>query len=153
MAVNKTLYVRDEDAPVWEKARELAGEKLSSFLTSYLRDFVQREEARASGFGRILLNFREDCGLPRAVAFNGRWLIQPEQPLRVPGDGNYAVATTAKNSVVVFRFNGTADDDGFFPWGDFMVFESWEQAVASAPGDVIAVAMKRMGVRVQELDI
>jgi hypothetical protein len=161
MAVNKTLYVRDEDAPVWEKARELVGEKLSSFLTNYLKGFVSEKEAEAAGFERIPLNFREEGGLPRAVAFSGRWLIDPEEsfdddaidfgPLHKPTC--YGVAVTPKKNVAVFRFRGGKGNDGFYVWGVFDVVGSFELAAERYSSEVIATAMKRMGIKVQELDI
>lgn len=42
-----TLYVRDADAPVWEKARHLAGDSLSSIVSRALAAYVDEEETRA----------------------------------------------------------------------------------------------------------
>lgn len=155
MAVNKTLYVRDEDAPVWERARELADEKLSAFLTKYLRDFVQGEEAKAAGFERILLRFREHGRLPQSIAFHGKWLIAPNENWQADGPTDapaHAVALTAKKKVLVFSFFRDSPD-GPFTSGHYVVFNSFEDASWKAPQDVIATAMERMGIEVQELDI
>ena len=45
-----TLYVKDSDAPIWEKARALAGagdESLSALVTDALRQRVELLEAAA----------------------------------------------------------------------------------------------------------
>jgi hypothetical protein len=76
--MNKTIYVRDEDAEVWERARALAGE-LSPVITSLLKTFVAAKEVETLGFERIVLRYR-DRGLPKAQAFMGRWLIPPGTP-------------------------------------------------------------------------
>jgi hypothetical protein len=50
MPKNKTLYIRDKDAQVWEEApRMLAFYQrisLSEFLTEKLREYVEEENAR-----------------------------------------------------------------------------------------------------------
>lgn len=41
-----TLYVKDADAPVWERARQLAGDSLSSVVGRALSEYVEQEETR-----------------------------------------------------------------------------------------------------------
>ena len=48
--MNKTIYVRDEDVATWEKAKDLAGDKLSPIIAAALRRFVAQQEAAAQGF-------------------------------------------------------------------------------------------------------
>src|SRR3712207_5650116 len=36
----KTLYVRDEDVPLWEQAEKLAGGSASALITEVLRNYV-----------------------------------------------------------------------------------------------------------------
>lgn len=164
MAVNKTLYVRDEDAPIWDKARELVGDKLSTFVMNHLKQFVASKEAATGGFHRIVLTYREQGRLPRSKAFFGRWIIHPESPWEQPqGDnwGNesgppdlYAVAITSKNNIVVFNFYDLTDE-GRYRYGDLNVFESFDEALTHSdiPNDLIATAMENLGVEVEELDI
>lgn len=154
--MNKTLYVKDDDAPIWDKARELTGDKLSQFIMDKLRAFVTENEGKQLGFRRIQVQYIEN-GIPRAKAFMGRWLIPPEQPWETPDEETgapeyYAVAATAKDNVVVFKF-GDPPENGQFGWGFFSVHESFEQAHKGRPWGLIADAMRRMGVDVQELDI
>jgi hypothetical protein len=157
MAVNKTLYVKDEDAPVWDKARELVGDKLSLFLTNHLKVFVAQKEASLRGFQRIVLQFTYK-GLPRAMAFNGRWLIPPAKPFVAKmdngGDDNYAVAITGKSNVVVFNFIGTETTSGYC-WGNLISFGSFEEASRNEafPDHLIEEAMKIHGIEIEELDI
>jgi hypothetical protein len=156
-AMNKTLYVKDEDGPIWDKARELTGDKLSQFIIEKLRAFVWDHQGKQQGFQRIAIQYL-DKGIPRAKAFTGRWLISPQQPwegdvdLETGSTDKYAVAVTAKNNVVVFNF-GDLLEDGQFSWGIFNVHESFEEANRDRPWGLIAEAMRRMGIEVQELDI
>ena len=41
MAPNKTIYVREADAEVWEKAEKLAGGSVSALITEALRRYVE----------------------------------------------------------------------------------------------------------------
>lgn len=168
MAINKTIYVKDEDVDTWEEAHKISGDKLSQTLTNYLRSYVIEKKSAALGTPeKILLRFRED-GLARAKSFYGRWLIPPNKPfMEIKYETNaltgsidskeypYAVATTAKNNVVVFDFLGKPDDSEKFSWGRMRVYSSFEEASndSSLPWGLIASAMEKMGVEVEELDI
>ena len=46
---NKTIYVKDTDLPLFEKAEALGGETLSATIATALRRFVEVEEAKAGG--------------------------------------------------------------------------------------------------------
>jgi EXLDI family protein len=50
---NKTIYVSDDDMPLFERAQELSGDKLSSVIARALRRFVEVEEARGRGLEEI----------------------------------------------------------------------------------------------------
>ncbi len=149
----RTLYVREEDAEVWEKARELAGESLSQLVTTFLRNFVAEKEAAAGGFYRIVLRYRTGY-VPYAKAFHGRWLISPEKPFRMENSQfKYALALTAKNNIATFSFTGSPNAEGTYDWGNLQVFESFEAARQKTPSPLIATAMEKLGVEVEELDI
>jgi hypothetical protein len=162
----RTLYVREEDQAVWDKAKEVIGDSLSSYLTTHLRSVVASHEAAARGKERIVLTFPDE-GILRTKAFYGRWLIPPDKPFekwewnsfrndydRSEPPTLFAVAQTAKNRIAVFRF-GDRKDDGTFTWGNLWSFDSFEEANLDShiPSDLIASAMKVMGVQVEELDI
>jgi hypothetical protein len=80
--MNKTLYVREEDGAVWERARELAGDKLSPVIVTALKKFVAEKEAELNLMDRIVIRYsdKENGGRPTAKAFYGRWLITREEP-------------------------------------------------------------------------
>lgn len=50
---NKTIYVSDDDLPLFERAQELAGSNLSSAIVRALRRFIELEEARQRGLDEI----------------------------------------------------------------------------------------------------
>ena len=49
----KTIYVSDQDAPVFEEARTIAGETLSSIIVRSLREFLARQRQKESGMKEI----------------------------------------------------------------------------------------------------
>ena len=163
-STNKTLYVREEDIAIWDRARELTRDKLSIFIMEYLRRFVSRSEQRSIGYDRIIVKYYED-GIPKAKAFNGRWILTAESPAYYyngsDGYGNPVgeklaciVAETEKGKYVTLSYFASIsqDNDGFFSGGNFNVFESIEDT-ARIDHEVAAQAMRAMGVQIQELDI
>ena len=50
---NKTIYVSDDDLPLFERAQELSGANLSSAIVRALRRFIEIEEARQGGLDEI----------------------------------------------------------------------------------------------------
>jgi hypothetical protein len=174
MAVNKTLYVKDEDASVWEEARELTGDKLSAFLTAHLRTFVETRRAQTKGYDRIVLKYIENAR-PVSKAFFGRWIIDPEErwySSDLAWKRCYAVASTAKGNVVVLKFEEASQQlEGFFDSGDLFTYPSmgavadeqdemrqpgyvaYENAGPRLPSDLITIAMERIGIETEELDI
>jgi hypothetical protein len=50
---NKTIYVSDDDLPLYERAQALAGGNLSAAVSRALRQFVDTQEAREGGFQQV----------------------------------------------------------------------------------------------------
>ena len=50
---NKTIYVSEDDLPLYARAQELAGGNLSAAISRALRRFVDVEDARVEGFEEI----------------------------------------------------------------------------------------------------
>ena len=50
---NKTIYVSEQDASLFEEAKNLAGEALSSVIARALREFVARHQKKAQGMKEI----------------------------------------------------------------------------------------------------
>jgi len=159
--MNKTIYVRDEDTPVWDRAKELAGEKLAPVIIDGLKKYIaqkEAEEAVTRGLERILLSFQDadDNLIPKKKAFNGKWIIPITKPFDVSDeDGSeidrYAVAITAKNAVVICYWK---EDPEHFYGKHFKVFPSFKDAAADKHVKWAAIqAIETIGVPVEELDI
>ncbi len=166
--MNKTIYLPDDEAETWEKARRLANDRLSPVILRALKEYIVTKEAEASeaaGFERIEVEFEDsdDNNLPKRKAFRGRWIYFPEEPLRSWMDSErtryreYAVAVTAKHNVVVYMWDVYDADVGEYDYSfnyRFLVFPSLQDAALD--NDVnyaIRAAMKKRGVPVEELDI
>jgi EXLDI family protein len=50
---NKTIYVSDDDLPLFERAQELSGANLSSAIVRALKRFIELEEAKQHGLDEI----------------------------------------------------------------------------------------------------
>jgi EXLDI family protein len=66
---NKTIYVSDDDLPLFARAQELAGGSLSAAISSALRRWVQAEEGREQGYDDIVV--KVGVGAGRKVRFTG----------------------------------------------------------------------------------
>lgn len=155
MAINKTLYVKNEDAPTWEKAKEYVGESLSSWITGQLKKLVASKEAAEEGMQRIALQYIHEGKIPKSIAFYGRWLIPPEKAYKGDAVAPHALALTAKNKILIFVFGGGKDKTGFYEIGATYIYDSFASLAEdeSIPSDLVVQAMKKMGVEVEELDI
>ena len=72
---NRTIYVADADLPIFEKAQKMAGDNLSAAIAQALHYFVEKEEAKSSGFEEITL--RVGKGRPYLTKqFRGRLLAK-----------------------------------------------------------------------------
>lgn len=165
--MKKTLYVRDEDEPIWERARELFGDTLAPTIAQALKRVVHEKEAemgKAKGFERIEIEFDDsDCGnLPTKKAFTGRWIIPPEAGYVTntfadePEEG-FVVAITAKNRIVVhgWRYQFDQMEQNFFRTGFWLgIYENFQEAAKDKRATLGAnEAYRRSGVPVEELDI
>lgn len=160
-AMNKTLYIRDEDAQVWDRARELAGEKLSPIIVTGLKRFIaekESEEAESKGFGRIEVSYNDaaDNDIPKRKAFHGKWIYRPNKALELSSEDGYvtysfAIAQTAKGNVAFLSW--LSDHEGSRNYR-FEVFPSLESAAAERNlNTAVRLTMKKLGVRLEELDI
>jgi hypothetical protein len=161
--MNKTVYLRDEDeVSVWERARELSGDKLSPVIVSALRVFIASKEAENAGHERILVEFNDlnDHMLPKKKAFYGKWIISPNHPRVETYESRdqqdiYLVAETAKGNVVVIKYSeGFDNGDHWVSGKKFLVYASFHDAAADHEvNSAVLKAVELRGVPVQELDI
>ncbi|MEV0249597.1 EXLDI protein [Nocardia sp. NPDC050712] len=66
---NKTIYVSDDDLPLFQRAQELVGGNLSGAVTTALRRFIELEEGREEGYEEVVLKVGHN-GV-RQVRFSG----------------------------------------------------------------------------------
>ena len=66
---NRTIYVSEDDQPLYKRAQELAGDNLSAAISTALKRYVEVEEGRQEGFEEIIL--KVGVGAGRKVRFSG----------------------------------------------------------------------------------
>ena len=66
---NKTIYVSDDDLPLYQRAQELAGGNLSAAISTAIRRYVEVEEGRKAGYDEIIVTIGSGTG--RKVRFSG----------------------------------------------------------------------------------
>jgi EXLDI family protein len=69
---NKTIYVSDDDLPIYGRAQELAGGNLSAAISRALRRFVDDEEGRREGYKQFTV--RVGPTPSRKIRFTGALL-------------------------------------------------------------------------------
>jgi len=127
----RNVYVRAEDAAIWERAEQLAGESLSQLIADQLRRYVAQRDVEASGFERIVVEAIVKGEAPpgpwdkevRRVAFDGRWLVgepvkrqhpRPGVYERAISDGDmhlYGVALTRRGKIAVLELDLAEGDE------------------------------------------
>lgn len=71
---NRTIYVSEEDQPLFKRAQELAGDNLSAAISTALKRYVQVEDAREAGFDEVVV--KVGLGAGRKVRFSGVLLAE-----------------------------------------------------------------------------
>lgn len=107
MSPNKTLYIREVDVPIWEraeKAAEKARQPISQLVTGLLRHHVEQLDTADD---EITVDMRDKDGHEWTEAFRGRWLIEPDDDNRFGGDAGacYGIAQTAKGNIAVYAYH------------------------------------------------
>ncbi|MGW0183515.1 EXLDI protein [Nocardia sp. NPDC003345] len=69
---NKTIYVADDDLPLFQRAQELVGGNLSGAVVTALRRFIELEEGKVEGYDEVVLRVGHN-GV-RQVRFQGSLL-------------------------------------------------------------------------------
>lgn len=153
---NKTVYVRQGDEEVWEKAEKLAGGSVSSLISEALRRYVEEAEQKEQGMEAIEVEFWGPEEVPYRAEFVGRWLLWPDEAETRTGEPGYdagafyGVALTQRGNIAVYTRHV---NEGFAPRLD--TYRSFKEAEsAGVPGDILATAAAEMGADyVQRLDI
>lgn len=70
---NKTIYVSEKDSSLFEQAKELAGEALSSVIVRALREFITRNQDKKKGMKEITVKIGSN-GAEREQRFIGSFV-------------------------------------------------------------------------------
>jgi len=117
---NRTIYVADADLSIFEKAQKLAGDNLSAAIAQALHYFVEKEEAKRSGFEEITVKVGK--GRPYLTKqFRGRLLAK--RRIRIQNRTRIltlVVYQTAKGRYAIYTKN-TAN------WSDWSQSSKWSR--------------------------
>ncbi len=125
-----TIYIPDEKAELYEKAKEQLGGTISA---TFVRCIERELEAKQLETEKIVVEIAayDDPGRVTKKAFQGRWIIGDEkqgeqhwfdqEKSGIRGGGTYSVAVTGKGKIVVVTFDSRTD------WADeLLVYENFE---------------------------
>jgi hypothetical protein len=155
----KTIYIREGDKELWEKAEELAGDSLSGLLAAALREYIAQRERIDGEMGRIIVDVQDNAGHLTKKAFSGAWLVGgsavidsgiESTAVGVLVGTRWAIAKTSGGRYVVCI--QTPGND--YP-GAFTVYEDLDDAALDhVPPDVLSAAGAAEGTTyIEELDI
>ena len=149
MAAKKTLYVPDQDAPMWKELEELSGENASALVARLLNDELERlreiKKAREGKFSKIVIEYKDNDGTTRKVAFTGRWIVEEYK-----NNGTYySVAISEK-----FRLFVLIKDNRGAEYQVHDSFETMQDFEGKYPGGLLALVADYLKEDyVEELDI
>jgi EXLDI family protein len=140
---NKTIYVSDDDLPLYKKAQELAG-NLSSAISIALRKYVELEEGRLEGYDEITVRVGRGAG--RKQRFSGVLLAEGGRSSK-NGYEAFKVYRSRTGKFVLHAdrsnlYSVGADDEqylsGWRSWiGNWSSDQSWSMAQGEATLDVV----------------
>lgn len=144
---NKTIYVRDEDLPIFDRAVEIAGDSLSSVIAEALRRYVEMEEMKSEGFEEVTV--REGVGdNMRKKKFIGKEISYHDpDPFGKGFDGTeYTLYITQKGSYVVEIFHWDRRD-GFPSSSELVIGDSLDKLKENEniPAVLIEEAAEELG--------
>jgi EXLDI family protein len=111
---NKTVYVSDDDLPLFQRAQELVGGNLSGAIVTALRRFIELEEGRQQGYDEIVLRVGHNGA--RQVRFSGA-LLGELRDLDGVGIEHYRVFRTRKGKFVLHAQRSD--------WNDYPTDTNW----------------------------
>ncbi|GIJ76043.1 EXLDI protein [Micromonospora phaseoli] len=137
---NKTIYVSDDDLPLFQRAQELAGGTLSAAIAAALRRYVEVEEGRQQGYDDVVV--RVGPGLGRKQRFSGMLMAEMERTGN-ERDETYRIYRTRSGKYVVHLERSEAHVNnapnaekyrtGWRAWvGDWSANQSWTRIPADS---------------------
>ena len=161
---NKTIYVREEDLPVFEEAERLGGDSLSGIIAEALRRFVDVKRAELFGMQEYtlpvgVLRSQGDDDV-RTVRFVGRLLAEAEEFTGQTSDRKdrgtyYRVYQTKAGKILIWwknwsRWEGENDVTDYavlnaLPGYDDEVSGKIDDYPISLPGSLLQAAAEALG--------
>lgn len=156
MSPNRTLYVRDDDLPLWERAESYAAEQnrsVSAVVAEALKSFLPAQ-IKAGDMSEIRVETGEEPVVTRA--FIGRWLVEPDPDrTRTEVDGYdaefyWGIALTRRGKIAAY----SAHYNGVHP-AKLEVYDDFDEAESDfVPPDLVSMAATALGQeRVLRMDI
>jgi hypothetical protein len=141
---NKTLYIRDDDAPLWERAELMAKQSRQSLSQMVMAALDRHLAAGPDTTDMRDITIKRRDGARRWVeGFRGRWLLEPgeasDEPGR-PGWARYGVAETRLGRIAVYISDGNGLREP-----SFKVYDSLDEAATDLPEDIVAKAEASLG--------
>ena len=147
----KTIYVSEQDSPVFEEAREVAGETLSSIIVRALREFLARQRQKESGLKEVSVRtgsptsgqeqrfYGSKAGDWRGFSDDQEWWMQAE--IYRTQKENWAVLLTqvCKASLLTDKKRWRASGDYLLASrrSDLLVASSLEDMQDKVPSDLL----------------
>lgn len=159
---NKTIYVKESDLPLFEKAEALAGENLSSTIAEALRRFVEAEEAKGEGLTEQEIEVgvfsSQGSDDTRKIKFIGKKIADATVFSGQTSDGkdrgtDYALYLTKKGKFLLHRkyWSCWQGEDGD---ASYSICDSLTELADSVPGSLIQDAGEALGMDMAEyLDV
>lgn len=171
--MQKTIYIRDEDIPLFERAQEITKESLSWVLSEALRDYVRKIETEQQGFTTITIKIGKDLtpsgsGTYRKIRFIGRLVAERKTTLqdriRYVGGDDWELYRTLKGGWVVIRERWESDYEQtmFYTTREYWTAKTEEElrllndenGEPLVPSDLIEIGLQNTGYDlIEELDI
>lgn len=101
MSPNKTLYIREDDVPIWERAEQAAkttSQSVSQLVTSALQHYLPSVQAPAGAMEPITVELGNG-DRTWTEGFTGRWLFEQEG-----SDFRRGIAQTKRGKFAAYSF-------------------------------------------------
>lgn len=162
---NKTLYIKESDLPLWERAQKELGESISAVFIDCLKQRLAERASRGDNdkMEKITLTFWNSNEEPAVKkSFVGRWLVsglnaddESGSPVQWDSQTEYSVAQTSKCKIVVYMSD---PDDRIEPAME--VYDDFDEMKAAVldgtypryPSNVIAETAAALG-KPYEIDL
>lgn len=158
---NKTIYLTEEGEEVFKKAKEMAGDSISSVITASLKKYVLNREAEEKGLAEVVLwvgteNYMIENGVVSGsrIKFVGKLLSKAKQEIG-PEDHivSYSLYLTRKGQFLLYCVED--ERDGQYIESSYKRFSTFQDVrAAGLPGKLIFDAeMQLPDPGCEELDI